>query len=92
MKAIKVKIYPNNNQKVLIEKHFGCNIVIYNFGLELKTKTYAETKKSISNYTISKEIPKLYEEKPWLKEVNSQSLQQSLIDLESAFSHFFKKK
>ena len=91
MKAIKVKIYPNNNQKVLIEKHFGCNRVIYNFGLELKTKTYAETKKSISNYTISKEIPKLYEEKPWLKEVNSQSLQQSLIDLESAFSHFFKK-
>ena len=42
MKAIKVKIYPNNKQKVLIEKHFGCNRVIYNYGLELKTKTYTE--------------------------------------------------
>jgi putative transposase len=42
VKAIKVKIYPNNKQKVLIEKHFGCNRVIYNYGLELKTKTYTE--------------------------------------------------
>ena len=91
MKAIKVKIYPNNKQKVLIEKHFGCCRFAYNFGLELKTKAYTETKKSIGIYTIQKEIPKLYEEKPWLKEVNSQSIQQSLKDLDLAYQHFFKK-
>ena len=91
MKAIKVKIYPNNKQKVLIEKHFGCCRFAYNFGLELKTKVYTETKKSIGIYTIQKEIPKLYEEKPWLKEVNSQSIQQSLKDLDLAYQHFFKK-
>jgi len=91
MKAIKVKIYPSKSKKVLIEKHFGCCRFAYNFGLERKVKTYTETKKSISSYEISGEIPKLYIEKPWLKEVNSQSLQQSLQDLESAFSHFFKK-
>ncbi len=91
MKAIKVKIYPKKWQKELIEKHFGCCRVIYNYGLERKVKTYTETKKSIGIYSIQKEIPKMYEEKPWLKEVNSQSLQQSLKDLDSAFSHFFKK-
>lgn len=91
MKAIKVKIYPKKWQKELIEKHFGCCRFAYNFGLERKVKTYTETKKSISFYAIQKEIPELYEEKPWLKEVNSQSLQQSLKDLDSAFSHFFKK-
>ena len=91
MKAIKVKIYPKEKQKVLIEKHFGCTRFAYNFGLEKKVKTYTETKKSISVYQIQKLIPNLYEEKPWLKEVNSQSLQQSLKDLDSAFSHFFKK-
>jgi len=91
VKAIKVKIYPNNKQKVLIEKHFGCCRFAYNFGLELKTKAYTETKKSIGIYTIQKEIPKLYEEKPWLKEVNSQSIQQSLKDLDLAYQHFFKK-
>jgi putative transposase len=91
MKAIKVRIYPKKWQKELIEKHFGCCRFAYNFGLEKKIKTYSETKKSISIFAIQKEIPLLYEEKPWLKEINSQSLQQSLGDLDSAFSHFFKK-
>lgn len=91
MKAIKVKIYPSKNKKVLIEKHFGCCRVIYNYGLERKIKTYTETKKSLSVYVIQKEIPKLRKEKVWLGEVNAQSLQQSLVDLDSAFSHFFKK-
>jgi putative transposase len=91
MKAIKVKIYPKKWQKELIEKHFGCCRVIYNYGLERKVKTYTETKKSLSVYQIQKEIPKLREEKEWLGEVNAQSLQQSLKDLDSAFSHFFKK-
>jgi len=91
MKAIKVKIYPRKWQKELIEKHFGCCRVIYNYGLERKVKVYTETKKSISTFSLNKEVPKLFGEKPWLKEVNSQSLQQSLADLDSAFSHFFKK-
>jgi len=91
MKAIKVRIYPRARQKELIEKHFGCCRFAYNYGLERKIKAYTETKKSISAYKISGEIPTLYIEKPWLKEVNSQSIQQSLQDLESAFSHFFKK-
>ena len=91
MKAIKVKIYPNNTQKVLLEKHFGVCRFVYNYGLDLKTRTYTETKKSISIFSIQKEIPKLYGEKPWIKEVNSQSVQQSLKDLDSAFSHFFSK-
>lgn len=91
MKAIKVRIYPKKWQKVLIEKHFGCCRFAFNFGLNLKTQLYTEEKKSISIFDIQKEIPKLYEEKPWLKEVSSQAIQQSLKDLDSAFSHFFKK-
>ena len=92
MKAIKVKIYPNEKQSELIEKHFGCTRFIYNFGLELKIKIYNETKKSISNFEIQKGLTKLKEEKPWLSEVNSQTLQQALKDLDSAFSCFFKKQ
>jgi len=91
VKAIKVKIYPRKWQKELIEKHFGCCRVVYNYGLERKIKIYTETKNNISVYAIQKELPKLKEEKDWLCEVNAQSLQQSLVDLDSAFSHFFRK-
>ena len=90
MKAIKVKIYPSEKQATLLEKHFGCTRFIYNLGLELKVKTYNETKKSLSIFEIQKGLSRLKKEKPWLSEVNSQSIQQSLKDLDSAFSHFFR--
>ena len=91
MKAIKVKLYPKPKQAKMFEKHFGCCRSIYNFGLELKTKTYQETKQHVSYSQISAKLIRLKEERPWLSEINSQTLQQSLKDLESAFSHFFKK-
>lgn len=94
MKAIKLRIYPNEAQKVLIEKHFGCCRFIYNYALEKKIKHYQETQKSLSIYEISKELPilKKKEGTEWLKEVGAQVLQQSLNDLDSAFSSFFKKR
>ena len=91
MKAIKVRIYPNKAQRKLLDKHFGCCRFAYNYALERRIKAYTETKKSISIYDIQKEITKLKQEKPWLKEVHSQAIQQATVDLESAFSHFFKK-
>lgn len=93
MKAIKIKIYPNNSQSILIEKHFGCCRFIYNWALNKKIEHYKNTKKSLSIYQIQKEITLLKQEREteWLKEIDSQSLQQTTFDLDSAFSMFFKK-
>ena len=93
MRAIKVKIYPNKEQSVLLNKHFGCSRWIYNYALGRKIKHYEETKKSLSIYEIQKEITRLKKtpETEWLNEVSSQMLQQTTFDLESAFSMFFKK-
>jgi len=90
-KATKFRLYPTKEQRILLDKHFGCCRLIYNFGLELKNKTYQETGKSISRYEIQGKIPELKKEKGFLREVNSLSLQASLVNLESAFSKFFKK-
>ena len=93
MKAIKVKIYPNKEQSILIEKHFGCARWVYNYALDRKIKHYQTTKESLSIYDIQKEITQLkkQEDTKWLSEVDSQMLQQTTMDLESAFSRFFKK-
>jgi len=91
MKAIKVKIYPIKKQQELINKHFGCNRFVYNFALEKSIKYYQENKKHLNKFEIMKFLPKLKKEKEWLKEVHSQSLQQTIRDLDSAFSHFFKR-
>ena len=59
-----------------------------------KIEEYTKSKKSLSIYQIQKEITQLkkQEDYSWLKEVNAQSLQQSIKDLDSDFSHFFRKK
>lgn len=94
LKAYKYRLYPTKTQEVLLAKHFGCARYIYNYGLERKIKSYSETKKSVSRFTIQADLPKLKkaEETKWLSEVNSLSLQASLLDLDMAFTRFFKEK
>ena len=94
LKAYKYRIYPNKTQEVLLAKHFGCARYIYNYGLERKIKAYSETKKSVSRFTIQADLPKMKkaEATKWLSEVNSLSLQASLLNLDMAFTRFFKDK
>jgi len=49
------------------------------------------TGKGLSRFALDKDLPKLKAENPWLSEVPSQVLQQSLVDLDKAFTNFFRK-
>lgn len=92
-KAYKYRIYPTEEQKVLIAKHFGCARWIYNYGLSNRITAFKEGKK-ITCIDISNTLPaiKNKEETSWLKEVNSQSLQSALRNLDSAYKKFFREK
>ncbi len=87
-------MYPTEEQKVLLSKHFGCTRWVYNWALEKKIKGYnKETKQGVSIYEIQSELPKLKKEEDtkWLSEVSAQSLQSALHNLDAAFTAFFKK-
>src|SRR5690606_13119459 len=89
-KARKYRIYPTNSQKELIHKHCGSVRFLYNLALETKTMAYLGSKVNLSRYDLQKQLPELKKELPWLKEINSQSLQVVLLDLDTAYSNFFK--
>lgn len=93
-RAYKYRIYPTKEQKILINKTFGSCRYVYNRALAIKMALYEKEKKGISVFKLSNEMVKWKnnEETKWLKEVNSQSLQQSLRDLDSAYTKFFKEK
>ncbi len=93
-KAYQYRIYPNKKQRILLKKHFGATRWLFNYGLQRKIETYQRTRKSISCFELSKELPKLKSQKEteWLKEINAQSLQMSLRALDNAFVRFFRKK
>jgi putative transposase len=90
--AYKFRLYPNKEQKTIIHKHIGACRFIYNWALNLKLQTYEQTGKAISRFQLNKTITTLKKEFSWLKEINSQSLQGATLNLERAFTNFFRKK
>lgn len=92
-KAVKVQIYPKESDKELLAKHFGVRRFIFNYFLNLRQKEYLENKKSIGYNACSALVTEMKKspEFEWLKEVNSQTIQSALKDLDSAYDRFFRK-
>ncbi len=89
-KAFKYRLYPTEPQKELIAKHIGSSRFVYNLALETKNAAYISAKHNYSAFDLVKQLPELKKEFPWLKEVNSQSLQQAIQNMDIAFKKFFK--
>ena len=91
--AYKYRIYPTDDQKVLLAKTFGCCRFVYNWALNLKKTAYEERKETLGNvYLTNLMKSELKAEYEWLLEVNSQSLQSSLRNLDTAYANFFRDK
>ena len=93
LKALKIRIYPNVQQTVLLNKTFGCARFIYNIMLAKRKEVYEELKdKPRERYEYK--YPTEHELKlefPFLKEVDSIALQQANNDLSAAYQNFFKR-
>lgn len=90
----KFKLEPTKEQQVLLNKHFGSVRFVYNYFLNQRKEEYLNNKKSLNYYDQSKELTQIkkQEDKQWLKEINSQTLQFSLNCLDTAYDGFFKKR
>ena len=85
-RAVKIRIYPNAEQRVQIDKTIGCSRFIYNCMLADKMEHYKKEKKMLRNTPASYK-----KEYPWLKEVDSLALANVQMHLESAFHKFFRE-
>ncbi|WP_139294487.1 RNA-guided endonuclease InsQ/TnpB family protein, partial [Microcystis aeruginosa] len=85
------RIYPTDQQKRLLSQLFGCVRVVWNDTLAHCQELYRQGEKKPKYTELSKRLTqvKKTEEKQWLTEVSSIPLQQSLRDLETAYSNFF---
>lgn len=94
LKVIKVRIYPDTSQKVLLAKAFGSCRWLWNHFLNLINETYKVTGKGLSSYDVKKLLPELkrQEATAWLSETYSQCLQQVCLNLGTAFNNFFEKR
>ena len=91
-KGVKFRIYPNRQQKDLINQTLGCCRLIYNKGLAMRKDSF-ENGSKIGYKETSAMLTKLKRDGNFLflKEVDSIALQQSLRDLDKAYKNFFNK-
>ena len=90
LKAYKHRIYPTVAQAILLNKHIGSCRFVYNLALETKNTAYVSHRKNLTCIDLINQLPDLKTECEWLKEVDSQALQQAVINLDKAFTQFFK--
>lgn len=93
-KAFKYRIYPTKEQQDFLARQFGAVRFVYNRFLANRKDEYLNNKKSLSYYDDARILTELkaqdgYE---WLYDINSQTLQSSLRNLEVSYQNFFKKR
>ncbi|WP_286878946.1 IS200/IS605 family element RNA-guided endonuclease TnpB [Methanoculleus sp. UBA413] len=92
LQAYKYRMYPSREQVALLMKHIHACRFVYNTSLEQKIRAYEQEGRKLSCFDLSNRLPALKEDYPWLKEVNSQSLQSANKNLDNAFTRFFREK
>ncbi len=90
--AVKVRLYPTEQQVQILAQHFGCARWWWNYGLNKCIETYKETGKGLSQSGLNSMLPKLKKEGEtiWLGECYSQVLQSVSLNLSRAYQNFFE--
>ena len=91
-KGIRTRLYPTEEQEILINKTLGCCRLVYNQTLVDCKQSYEQTQHFPSKKERSANIVKMKEEQPFLKEVDACALQRSVKDFDSALDNFFKNR
>lgn len=92
-KSYKFRIYPNESQRILIKKTFGCCRFVYNHYLAKSIEDYQRTGKMNSRFQNDKDYTQLKkkEEFFWLKETDASAHQQMLKNLDASYQNFFRR-
>lgn len=98
-KALKLRLYPNQEQYQYFLKCFGCERFVYNYYLNEKNEFYNINIKPLGNDKKARNaVWKLFEETslkdlkakyPWLKEADSQGIANAYMNLKGAYQKFY---
>jgi len=93
-RTYRFRLEPTASQEDGFKRFAGARRWVWNWALRQKQGHYAATGKSLSEKELSARLTALKDqpETVWLREVDSQLVQQALADLKKAFGNFFEKR
>lgn len=89
--SVLFRLYPSRSQEETLSRNCGCTRFVYNYVLGKMIEYYKNTGKHVSCGTAINQLPNLKEKFEWLKEADSQSLQQVIRNLDQAYRNFFRR-
>lgn len=93
-KGCKFRIEPKLVQLPGVVRMAGARRWVWNWALERRIRHYAEQKTTLSAKAMCAELTilKRRPETAWLRETDSQALQEAIRDLDQAFRNFFERR
>ena len=93
-KVYRFRIDPTADEEAALARYAGARRFVFNWALARRKETYEQSGKPISWSALSVELTELKNKSgfEWLKEIDSQLLQQALTDCKRAFDNFFQKR
>lgn len=90
LRGIQIRIYPDEEQAAYIGRLLGCCRYVYNRLLDFQEKTFKEEGRGAKFKEVTDFFNMEKAENPFLREVHSKVLQQSRIDLQTAWANYFR--
>ena len=94
LRAIKIRLYPNKTQEQTLNNVLGSYRFVYNHMLARKQEAYKSDKTNLGLTELSKYLHhelRKDEQYAWLKEQNTQVMQQAIRQMVTAYDKFFKE-
>jgi putative transposase len=93
-KVYRFRMEPNSAQRQSLARMAGARRFVWNWALAQRIEHYRETGKGLPAAELSRRLTALKQqpETAWLRDVDSQALQQVRADLQRAFVNFFEKR
>lgn len=90
IRGLQVRMYPNDEQKKLIDNTIGCCRFVYNQTLVENLNAYKKTGHGTKPNDRIKRLVSLKDENPWLKEVEASALAQAVRDFNKNLDRYIK--
>ena len=93
-RVYRFKLEPTPTQTQKLYQQAGSRRFVYNWALARRKEHYEATKQGLRYAEQNKELTQLKKQQAllWLKDADSQALQEGLRDLDKAFQNFFAKR
>ena len=90
-RAVVIRLFPNKAQRRKLRENAGAARWIWNWGLSVNTRLYAEEKRILSVYDLRREFISVRSSCQWLNEISQSALVNTLRDLDKAYKNFYSR-